>query len=185
MPIKPAKTRSCSRRSSSSSSASVPAGTERNATPSVRSACAASASFVLRISRASLVAQRPSPFTDQLLRAAREQHVRRAFREYQDALATVGVGVNGAHQLALRRERHFTHPLETGHRAPRLEARLSARPRSARPRSDRPVPSIAPRAPAARRCWRGRPPRARDPAPVAVHPSIAPPPSSVTSPCGA
>ena len=56
-------------------------GSERTATPSVRSASPASSSLSARICARRAGVERLLLFADQFLRAAREQHVRRAFGE--------------------------------------------------------------------------------------------------------
>ena len=52
-----------------------------------------------------VVGQRPVLRSDVLVCAPRQQQVRGAFREHQDAAFSFGVRVNGAHQLAFSRER--------------------------------------------------------------------------------
>ena len=88
MPISPAKTRSrsmCSPTSSRSSASRRPTrGTRRRA---CAARVAASASFASRISRRRVVGQRTPLLADQLVRAARQQHVGRAFREDEHAPA--------------------------------------------------------------------------------------------------
>ena len=112
MPINPANTRSCSTRSSTSSASNAPAGSERKATPSVRSASPASSSLALQNLRAALLCQRLALFADQLLRTTREQYVRRALGEDEQALLALRIGMDRAHQLALGGERHFADALE-------------------------------------------------------------------------
>ena len=144
MPIKPAKTRSCSMRSSISI---VLERVARAARGRRRPACAAPRRRALR-SRCRISARRSSLsgsglFAHQLLRAAREQHVGRAFGEDEQALLPLGVRVDRAHQLALGGEGNFPDALEARVRALRPPARPCAPRRSARLRSDRPAPSSA------------------------------------------
>ena len=82
------------------------------------------------------------PLADQLLGAAREQHVGRALGEDERrAGRSLGVGVDGAHQLALGGERHLARRARSARRSARRRARPCAPRRSARPRSGRPAPS--------------------------------------------
>ena len=112
MPIKPRKTRSCSRSSSTASCVNVSLGNRRNATPSVRKASFASPSFARANRVAPLRRQRPPLLADLLLSAAREQYVRSALRESEQHLFALRVGVHGAHELPLGGERHLADALE-------------------------------------------------------------------------
>ena len=178
MPIRPRKTRSCSTCSSTvvALEARLPAAT-RKATPSVRSASPASSSFDLRISARRSAVRRPRLFAHEFLRAAREQHVRRAFGEDEQALLPLGVAYEPCSSACARRRRALRRRARSGRRALRPPARLCAPRRSARLRSGRPAPSSARRAPAARRCWRGRRRSARARNSIRSAPSSAPPPS--------
>ena len=162
MPISPRKTRSCSTPSSKSLAARQrPSAASRKATPSVRSASPASSSLRPQDLGAALRRQRPRLLADQLLRAAREQDVRRALGEGEQALLPLGVACGPCSSACARRRTAPRRRARSARRAPRPPARPCAPRRSARPRSDRPAPSSARRAPAARRCWRGRRRRAR------------------------
>ena len=109
MPIRPAKTRSCSTRSSgrAACSASASLGSQRPATPSVRSASTGQRLVGLQDRGASRGGQGSALVADELAGAARQQHVRRALGEDDAASVLLGVAVHGAHQLALGRERHL------------------------------------------------------------------------------
>ena len=102
------------------------------------------------------VAQGPGLLADQLLRAAREQHVGSALGEDQQALRPLGVAVDRAHQLALGGERHLPHAREARCQRLRPPARPCGRRRSSAPSVGSPCTVQRRPAPAARRCWRGR-----------------------------
>src|SRR5215207_6796877 len=61
---------------------------------------------------APLVDERPRPLAHPLVGAAGEQDVGSALDHDRDAVGAGGVDLHGAHQLALRRERHLGHPAE-------------------------------------------------------------------------
>ena len=178
MPIRPRKTRSCSMPSSKPRCSSASFGSERKATPSVRSASPASSSLACRICGAALRRQRPCFLAHQLVRTARQQDVRRAFGEDEQTLLPLGVAMNRAHQLAFGRERHLRRCGRSAPRALHPPARPCALRRSARLRSDRPAPSSVRRAPAARRCWRDRRRQAHARSSDRSAPSIGLPPSA-------
>ena len=162
MPIRPRKTRSCSTRSSSSSRANASFGSEPEG-DAERAQRLAGKRLVARQDLArgappsEAVASSPTSSCEQ--RASRTSGAPLVRASRRSCL--LGVAVNRAHQLALGGERHLARCARSGRRAPRPPARPCAPRRSARPRSDRPAPSSARRAPAARRCWRGRRRRAR------------------------
>ena len=80
----------------------------------MRSASPASSSLFARISARRSARQRPCLLSHQLLRAARQQDVRRAFGEGEQTLLPLGVAVNRAHQLALGGEGHLRDAGEAG-----------------------------------------------------------------------
>ena len=96
----------------------------------------------------------------------------------------LGVRVGGAHELALRRERHLADAREALVEPLRRPAPPCARRPAARPRSGRPGSSSARPAGPAPRCSRGPPPRAPSRPPPAAKGRSTGLPSCCTSPDG-
>ena len=104
MPISPANTRSCSTRSSNVIALEVrPSAASGRRRPSVRSASPASSSLVCRISARRSAVRGRRLLADELLRAARQQHVRRAFGEDEQALLPLGVAYESCSSTCARR----------------------------------------------------------------------------------
>ena len=124
MPISPAKTRSCSTRSSgrAACSASASSASQRPATPSVRSASPASASFDLQNLRAARRRQRPPSVADHFEGASRQQHVGRSLGEH-DAARSCSVS-RWMVLISLRSEENGTSPT----RGSRLSSASELRP---------------------------------------------------------
>ena len=149
MPISPRKTRSLLDLVVDCLGLGVSSGSERKATPSVRSASPASASLPCQDRGAALLGQRPRLLAHQLVRAASQQHVGRALGEHEQRAPAARRRCGPCSSACARMRTAPRRPARSGHRAPRPPARPCARRRSARPRSGRPAPSSARRAPAA------------------------------------
>src|SRR5262245_7402686 len=67
------------------------------------------------------------PVADELARAAGEENVGRALREYDQASVAAGLAVDRAHELSLGRERHLDQPRQSRIELARLEAGLARR----------------------------------------------------------
>ena len=185
MPINPRKTRSCSTRSSTSSRSNASFGSERKATPSVRSASPASSSFICKISarRSAVSGLISSPTSSCEQRASSTSGaplVKTSRRSCRSASR-----MNRAHQLALGREGHFRDAREA------CVERFILQPGFARRDDQRPFGRVALHRPApvallqARRCWRGRRRRAHAPARPGARRRSPRRPSRRTSPSGA
>ena len=180
MPISPAKTRSCSTRSSSCAGVGERVVGEP-ADGDAERAQRLAGQRVVRVAgsraRRSAVSGRASSPTSSCVQRA-EQHVGRALGEDEHAVLALGVAMHGAHQLALGRERHLADARRTARRAPRrsrpaLRAATSSAPSVGSPCTvQRPSRSLQ-----RRRCSRGRRRRARARARRAARRRSAPPPS--------
>ena len=162
MPIRPANTRS--RSTSLADVVRRERAVGRRAVRDTERAQRAAGQRVVRLAesaarRFSVSGRCPSPTSS--LRASREQHVGRAFREQQHAPCRFGVRVERAHQLALGRERHFADAREPARQLLRLQPRFPRGDDERALRSDRPARSSGRPAAAPTRCSRGRRRRGR------------------------